>query len=107
YGANASYLEDLQARYQSNPASIDPRWAEFFRSLGDPPGDIVAGARGAPWQRSDWPLVANGELLSALGGNWQPVERAVDERIRAKAQANGATVSDEAVQRAARDSVRA
>ncbi|NBS03124.1 MAG: hypothetical protein EBS72_13570, partial [Rhizobiales bacterium] len=26
YGANASYIEDLYARYQDNPNSVDAEW---------------------------------------------------------------------------------
>ena len=41
YGANASYIEDLYARFEKNPASVDAEWREFFSALKDEP-DAVA-----------------------------------------------------------------
>ena len=29
YGGDAAYLEDLYARYEDNPASVDGEWAAF------------------------------------------------------------------------------
>jgi 2-oxoglutarate dehydrogenase E1 component len=47
----------------------------------------------------------NGELVSALDGNWAQIERAVGDQIRAKAQTKGAEISQAQVQQATRDSV--
>ena len=30
YGGNAAYLEDLYARYQEDPDSVDAGWRDFF-----------------------------------------------------------------------------
>ena len=35
-GTNATYIDDLYARYQQDPASVDLDWQEFFKSLKDP-----------------------------------------------------------------------
>jgi 2-oxoglutarate dehydrogenase E1 component len=35
YGANATFIEELYARYAANPASVDASWQRFFASLGD------------------------------------------------------------------------
>ena len=32
-GTNASYIDDIYARYEKDPASVDPEWQEFFQSL--------------------------------------------------------------------------
>ncbi len=34
-GANATYLAELHARYEEDPASLDPEWRAFFASLDD------------------------------------------------------------------------
>ncbi len=107
YGANAGWIEDQYARYQRNPESVDAGWRSFFEALRDDRDTVIAEARGASWERPDWPIPMNGELVSALDSNWMPVESAVGEKIRAKAQAKGAGLSEEAVMRATRDSVRA
>lgn len=107
YGANAAYVEDLHARFQEDPNSIDGEWRAFFEGLGDAPAVVKAEARGAPWKRPDWPLAANGELVAALDGNWLPTEKAIGEKITAKANRGGVSISEETVQQATRDSVRA
>ncbi|HWT30530.1 MAG TPA: 2-oxoglutarate dehydrogenase E1 component [Propylenella sp.] len=107
YGGNAAYLEDLYARYKEDPASLAADWRDFFAGLRDSKEAVMAGARGATWQRSDWPVHANGEVVAAFDGNWAPVERRAGDRIRAVAQKQGIEVTDRQVFRATRDSVRA
>lgn len=106
YGANAPYIEELYAQYQENPGSLDPEWLEFFSSLQDNPEDVIKEARGATWQRSDWPVPANGELVSALDGDW-PSETAVSKKIKSTAKKNGVELTEDEVLQATRDSVRA
>jgi 2-oxoglutarate dehydrogenase E1 component len=107
YGANAGYIEDLYARYQENPSSVDAQWQAFFGALKDDRQAVAKSARGASWKKPNWPIHANGEIVSALDGNWAQVEKAVGEKIQAKAQAKGAEISQADVQQATRDSVRA
>ena len=51
YGGNADYLENLYARYETDPTSIDAQWQEFFQSLKDERADVMTNARGPSWQR--------------------------------------------------------
>src|SRR5678815_3140449 len=94
YGGNAAYIEKLQASYENNPQSVDPEWREFFDSLADDAGDVKKNAEGASWSTRNWPVQANGELVSALDGNWGLVEKAVEQKIKEKAAANGAALSN-------------
>jgi len=48
-GANATYLAELYARYETDPSSLDPEWQGFFASLGDDAADVFADARGPSW----------------------------------------------------------
>lgn len=48
-GANIVYLADLHARWVTDPASVDPSFAQFFASLDDEDGAILADASGASW----------------------------------------------------------
>ncbi|MDJ0931067.1 2-oxoglutarate dehydrogenase E1 component [Breoghania sp.] len=107
YGANAAYIEDLYARYQEDPGFLDEVWRDFFANLKDAPSDVVKEARGASWKRPDWPITANGELVAALDGNWGALEPKIAEKIKGKAEAKGAPMSEAQVQQATRDSVRA
>ena len=106
-GANAAYIENLYARYETDPGSVDPEWREFFGALGEDKATVVSNARGASWGRPNWPIPANGELVSALDGNWAVLEKSVGQKIKAKAEAKGAPVSEEAVHQATRDSIHA
>jgi 2-oxoglutarate dehydrogenase E1 component len=107
YGGDASYLEDLYARYEKNPASVNGDWAAYFSGLAEDKELVEQNARGASWKKPNWPISANGEIVSALDGNWGEVEKAVGDKIKAKAAEKGGGVSEAAVQQATRDSVRA
>ena len=98
HGANAAYIDDLYARYEQDPASVDAEWQEFFESLKDTPADVQKNAEGPSWGRANWPLTPRDELTSALDGNWATVEKAVGAKLAAKAQAKGAELSAADVQ---------
>src|SRR5262250_1041809 len=105
YGGNADYLENLYARYETDPTSVDAQWQEFFQSLKDERADVMTNAHGPSWQRP-YPL-ARSELTSALDGDWRETERALGDKVKARAQAAGVDVSTAEVQQATRDSIHA
>src|SRR5688500_18647934 len=82
YGGNADYIEELQAAYQDDPSSVTDEWRAFFDALKDDGNDVRKNARGASWAKPSWPLQANGELVSALDGNWGLVEKHVEKKIK-------------------------
>lgn len=102
-GANAAYIEQLYAAFQNNPSSVDAEWQAFFKSLNEE--KVVTTA--PSWAKPNWPIAANGELVSALDGNWPQVEKAVADKIKGKAEKAGTTLSSADVLQATRDSVRA
>ncbi len=106
-GTNAPYIDEIYARYEKDPASVDTEWQEFFKSLKDQPGDVRKNAEGPSWSRHNWPLAPRDELTSALDGNWAEVEKAVGTKLAAKVQAKGAELTEADVHQATRDSVRA
>src|SRR5438270_9781344 len=108
-GTNASYIDEIYARYEKDPGSLDSEWQEFFKSLKDTPADVQKNAEGPSWARDNWPLTPQDDLTSALDGNWAEVEKAVGAKIaaKAKAPARGAEVTAADVNQATRDSVRA
>src|SRR5690242_13069014 len=118
-GTNASYIDDIYARYEKDPASVDAEWQEFFKSLKDAPDDVRKNAEGPSWGRDNWPLTPQDDLTSALDGNWVEVEKAIGAKLAAKAQpratdkaidkaaGKGAEVTAAELHQATRDSVRA
>ncbi|HEV7255146.1 MAG TPA: 2-oxoglutarate dehydrogenase E1 component [Mesorhizobium sp.] len=122
YGGNADYIEKLHAQYLDDPQSVSEEWRAFFAGLAENGEDVRRNADGPSWRKPHWPIVANGELVSALDGDWGQVriEKAVEKRVREKAAEGGAAPSkadgsaaplrgltEEELVRATRDSVRA
>jgi 2-oxoglutarate dehydrogenase E1 component len=107
YGGNAAYIEDLYARYEADPNAVDAEWREFFHSLKDDRADVVKSAQGASWKVPDWPPRPNGDLVSALDGQWAETEKQFGAKIAAKAQTKGVELSSAEVMQATRDSIHA
>jgi 2-oxoglutarate dehydrogenase E1 component len=107
YGGNAAYVDQLYESFQRDPSSVDAEWRDFFAGLNDDRTAVEKTAQGPTWKKPNWPPVANGELVSALDGNWPVSEKVLGDKIKAKAAAKGTEVSADELQRATRDSVRA
>jgi 2-oxoglutarate dehydrogenase E1 component len=107
FGANAAYVEDLYARYEKDPATVDAEWREFFQSLKDKPADVTRSARGASWARPNWPIRPNGDLIAAFDGQWAEAEKKIGDKIAARAQDAGVDLSKADVMQATRDSIHA
>ncbi|MDO6728534.1 2-oxoglutarate dehydrogenase E1 component [Marinovum sp. 2_MG-2023] len=110
-GHNAEYLEQIYARYANDPTSVDQAWQEFFHQLGDADLDVKKEAQGPSWARADWPPVPGDDLTSALTGEWPappPEEtKSAGKKIAAKASEKGIELTDNQIQRAVLDSIRA
>ena len=109
-GQNAEYLESLQQNFKQNPNSVDSAWQAFFQSLETDAADNGNSPQKPSWTRQDWPQQPNDEFTSALTSEWgDDAEIAIraNEAINAKANAVNFTLSDEAVERAVVDSIRA
>jgi 2-oxoglutarate dehydrogenase E1 component len=108
-GANATYIDEMYARYDADPSSVDPEWQSFFKSLNDSPADVEKNARGPSWEKPNWPQTPSDDLTNALDGNWAQVEKVMGGKIAAKAAATspGVTPSTADILQATRDSVRA
>ena len=108
-GHNAEYLENMHARYASDPNSVDDQWSDFFSGLGDIHTEITAKAVGATWARNDWPQLPMDDLTSALTGEHplQAEANSTQKKITLKAEQSDQDVSEEQIKQAVLDSVRA
>jgi 2-oxoglutarate dehydrogenase E1 component len=70
YGGNAGYIEDLHARYEKDPGSVDAEWQTFFQALKDDGKAVLKSAQGASWERPNWPVRPSDDLTAALDGQW-------------------------------------
>ena len=107
YGGNAAYIDDLYARYETDPKSVDAEWQTFFQSLKDDARDVEKNAQGPSWARSDWPPLPRNDLVAALDGGWQEAGQALGGKVKAQAQTRGVELSSAEVERATRNSIRA
>ena len=107
YGGNAAYIDDLYARYETDPKAVDAEWQAFFQSLKDDARDVAKNAQGPSWARPDWPPRPRNDLVSALDGDWADASQALGAKVKATAQSRGVDLSAADVERATRDSIRA
>lgn len=101
-GGNASYLEKMQARFFTNPQSVDPSWQHYFSSLGEDSKNAKLNADGPSWKSVNWPKDINGETTSALTSDWGEnvtLEKEISKRMP------DASIKD--VRQATKDSLRA
>ncbi len=108
-GANADYIDQLAAKYATDPTSVDAQWADFFRSLGEDEMDTKRAAAGPSWARADWPPVPSDDLTAAMTGEWPavPDAKGAGKKLAEKAAEVGVALTDAQIQRAVLDSIRA
>ena len=70
FGTNAAFIEALYAQFLSEPTSVDGTWQAFFEALGDKGLTPAQLGRGPSWRRDARLALENGELVSALTGDW-------------------------------------
>jgi 2-oxoglutarate dehydrogenase E1 component len=106
-GANAAYVEEMQAEYERNPGSVSDEWRHFFESLNEERDAGSLEARGPTWGTRAPEIDGNGELVAALTGDYEASERSLRNSLQAKAQSFGIEMSPAASMRAIQDSIRA
>jgi 2-oxoglutarate dehydrogenase E1 component len=109
WGGNAPFIEQLYAQFLEKPETVDPQWRAFFASLEEDPARGAAFSQNAPWRRDQGVLTGNGEMVSALDGNWEherPSPEAA-QRVEAKPRESGTARSGVEVRRQTLDSIRA
>lgn len=101
-GTNAVYLEQMQARFAANPNSVDASWRAYFGRLGESAQDVQKTAQGPVWKRPDWPLEPNGELTSALTGDWGADPQHIADKLAVRTSGAG---NAKDVRQATKDSI--
>ena len=67
-GANGAFVEELYARFASDPASVDPEWAAFFSDLRDEAPEVLKALEGASWAPRETRVIDNGPGDAAANG---------------------------------------
>ena len=111
HGANAAYVESLQAKHSRNPTTVDSSWQRYFDAFGGDQGLAAHDKIGPSWTRLDWPAPPQDELTAALDGNWNAVDWGAPSelglKIRAKAAEGGVAITEQEVRQNVLDSIRA
>ena len=109
-GQNAEYLENLRLNFKENQNSVDSAWQAFFQSLESNASEPSESSVKPSWTRQDWPQQPNDELTNALMNEWNTDSEfriRASQEINAKANEANITLSNDAVERAVLDSIRA
>jgi 2-oxoglutarate dehydrogenase E1 component len=107
-GANAAYIEEMQAQYERNPGSVSDEWRHFFASLQEE-RRRENGHSGPSWARPLEQIAKEGdpELIAALTGDYGAAEQRLRSRLEARAAGAGFDMTPAASLRAIQDSIRA
>jgi 2-oxoglutarate dehydrogenase E1 component len=108
HGANAAYLEEMQAQYERNPGAVSDQWRHFFASLQE--AQTAENTHQGPSWAAAGALETTGgdpELLGALTGDYGPTAAAMRDKLQARASFGGMELSPAASLRAIQDSIRA
>jgi 2-oxoglutarate dehydrogenase E1 component len=60
FGANATFIAELYARYLDDPTLVDASWTSFFEELDDDARAVLDELRGASWSSDRSAVIANG-----------------------------------------------
>jgi 2-oxoglutarate dehydrogenase E1 component len=86
YGANAGFVEALQAKWAADPGSVEPSWRAFFATLADAPDTVRQAASPPAWTPKS-PAQARPDWLNAIDGLWPAIEAKLAGQIAQKAPA--------------------
>ena len=106
YGANAAYIEDLYAQWAEDPDSVAESWQRFFDGARTTPPRAPPRPPRGPDGAEPGPLTTqNGELVSALDGNWSTAAEPSSARNRRAGRPGALAVRS--LRQQAQDSIRA
>ncbi|MDR3506563.1 MAG: thiamine pyrophosphate-dependent enzyme, partial [Caulobacteraceae bacterium] len=102
YGGNAAFVEDLYARWATDPKAVEPSWRAFFESLHEQTDAVKRAAEKPAWTPRQ-PPGARPDWLSAIDGLWP----AVEAKLAVKTAERLPAANSDAVRAATLDSLRA
>jgi 2-oxoglutarate dehydrogenase E1 component len=67
HGTNSAFIEQMYEKYLHNPLSVPTDWQTFFSGISDQPTNEM---KDASWSEYRDIKSNNGDLVSAIDGNW-------------------------------------
>jgi 2-oxoglutarate dehydrogenase E1 component len=94
YGANATFIAELYARYLADPGSVDTSWRGFFAELQDQSPAILKELEGPDWSRDKSQVIGNGHDAEAKPNGAAKTNGHVAPTAQASPTAGRGTVLD-------------
>src|SRR5262245_17606987 len=91
YGSNATFVEEMYARYLNEPGSVDTSWQPFFEAVHDDPSLVRLAITGPSWYRPDLAAPKTTELTRLMDGNWGGLNDKLEQRVAARLPAGAST----------------
>src|SRR5262245_44512184 len=99
YGANATFVEEMYAKFLADPGSVDPSWRAFFQQVHDDPEAVRRAVTGPSWYRPELAAPKTTETTRLMDGDWAGLSERLEKGIAQRLPG----VSTQDVKQAARD----
>ena len=79
HGTNSAFIEQMYEKYLHNPLSVPTDWQTFFSGISDQPTNEM---KDASWSEYKDIKSNNGDLVSAIDGNWPDEVRSFENELK-------------------------
>ena len=101
HGTNSAFIEQMYEKYLHNPLSVPTDWQTFFSGISDQPSNEM---KDASWSEYNDIKSNNGDLVSAIDGNWPDEVRSFENELKSS---NAINIHEGTSKNATLDSIRA
>jgi 2-oxoglutarate dehydrogenase E1 component len=101
HGTNSAFIEQMYEKYLHNPLSVPTDWQTFFSGISDQPTNEM---KDASWSEYKDIKSNNGDLVSAIDGNWPDEVRSFENELKSS---NAINIHEGTSKNATLDSIRA
>ena len=101
HGTNSAFIEQMYEKYLHNPLSVPTDWQTFFSGISDQPTNEM---KNASWSEYKDIKSNNGDLVSAIDGNWPNEVKSFENELKTS---NAINIHDGTSKNATLDSIRA
>ena len=101
HGTNSAFIEQMYEKYLHNPLSVPTDWQTFFSGISDQPTNEM---KNASWSEYKDIKSNNGDLVSAIDGNWPNEVKSFENELKSS---NAINIHEGTSKNATLDSIRA
>ena len=101
HGTNSAFIEQMYEKYLHNPLSVPTDWQTFFSGISDQPTNEM---KDASWSEYRDIKSNNGDLVSAIDGNWPNEVKSFENELKSS---NAINIHEGTSKNATLDSIRA